>query len=78
MKSCCTLDMLPAGNTARVIEIKTCDIVARLNEMGVLLGEEVEILHRAPFGGPIALGIGNQTLALRLDEARLITVEVQF
>jgi ferrous iron transport protein A len=48
----------------------------RLCELGFDEGVDVEILHRAPFGGdPIAVRVGNMVVALRRDMARLIEVE---
>ena len=48
----------------------------RLCELGFDEGVDVEILHRAPFGGdPLAVRVGNMVVALRRDMARLIEVE---
>ena len=47
----------------------------RLHEMGFDEGVDVEVLHRAPLGDPIALRVGNMTIAIRRAEAALVTVE---
>jgi len=48
----------------------------RLCELGFDEGVDVELLHRAPFGGdPLAVRVGNMVVALRLDMARLIELE---
>ena len=48
----------------------------RLHEMGLDEGVDVEVLHKGPVGGcPIALRVGNITLALRRVQAALIEVE---
>ena len=47
----------------------------RLCELGFDEGVDVEILHRAPFGGdPLAVRVGNMVVALRREMARLIEV----
>lgn len=46
-----------------------------LHEMGFDEGVDVEVLHRAPFGGdPIALRVGNSCVALRRRLAAMIVV----
>jgi ferrous iron transport protein A len=48
----------------------------QLHEMGFDEGVDVELLHRAPFGGdPIALRVGNMSVALRKRLARMVVVE---
>ncbi|WP_310476536.1 FeoA family protein [Sandarakinorhabdus sp.] len=52
------------------------DTAQRLCELGFDEGVDVEILHRAPFGGdPLAVRVGNMVVALRCEMARLIEVE---
>jgi ferrous iron transport protein A len=47
----------------------------RLTELGVHRGAVVEVVRRAPFGGPIALRVGGGLLALRPGNARRVIVE---
>ena len=50
----------------------------RLHELGFDEGVDVELLHRAPFGGdPLAVRVGNMTVALRRAMAQLIEIEPQ-
>lgn len=52
------------------------DTAQRLHELGFDEGVDVELLHRAPFGGdPLAVRVGNMVVALRCSMARLIEVE---
>lgn len=45
----------------------------RMREMGFDEGVEVQVLHRAPFGGdPIAVRVGGATVAIRRAQAALI------
>jgi ferrous iron transport protein A len=74
-----TLETLPPRTHAVIagIDRAACgDVVwQRLHEMGFDEGVDVEVLHRAPLGDPIALRVGNMTVALRRAEAALVRVE---
>lgn len=48
----------------------------RLLELGLEVGETVEVLVVGPFGNPIALGFDGHIVALRKREAERIMVEV--
>ena len=48
----------------------------RLAELGFLPGEPVQVLHRGPGGRePLAVRVGDTMFALRLLEARCISVD---
>lgn len=52
-------------------------MIDRLREIGFDEGLPVEVLHQSPFGkDPIAVRVGNMTVALRRKEANLITVQL--
>lgn len=52
------------------------DIRDKLYELGLIPGQEIEILQDAPLGGPIKIKIGNEyCLAIRRREAAGIVVE---
>lgn len=46
----------------------------RLTELGIRHGVQVEVLRRAPFGGPLALRVAGGLLALRATQAEQILV----
>jgi ferrous iron transport protein A len=74
------IDSLAIGEVALIAAIDRAGLqpqtAQRLCELGFDEGVDVEILHRAPFGGdPIAVRVGNMVVALRRDMARLIEVE---
>lgn len=71
-----TLDSLAPGLTARVAGLAALpdDMEARLLELGFDVGAEVESLHRAPLGDPIAVRVDGATVALRRALARAILV----
>ena len=75
------LENLSRGNTATIAAIDRGgidpDTAQRLHELGFDEGVDVELLHRAPFGGdPVAVRVGNMVVALRLSMARLIEVDL--
>lgn len=71
-----TLDQLSIGQKATVTEIVGNDaIVQRIYEMGVLEGEEVEVIGFAPLGDPIEIRVHHYRLSLRKQEAARITVQ---
>ena len=62
-----TLDLLALGSRARIVAFLgiAADLADRLVEMGFDEGAEVETLHRAPMGDPIAVRVDGTTVALR-------------
>lgn len=73
------IDQLASGVPAIITSIDRAacgDLVwHRLHEMGFDEGVDVEVLHKAPLGDPIALRVGNMTIALRRAQAALIEVD---
>lgn len=70
-----TLDQLQIGQRARIDAIQGQDVLTqRLMEMGVLEGEEVELLARAPLGDPLEIRLLDSRLSLRRDEAARVLV----
>jgi ferrous iron transport protein A len=68
------LATLSPGQRGQVHSICVCNGVdatsLRLLELGFDEGIEVELLHTGPFGGnPLAVRVGNATVALRRTEA---------
>ncbi|MEZ0323837.1 MAG: ferrous iron transport protein A [Hydrogenothermaceae bacterium] len=49
----------------------------KLYELGLIPGQEIEILQDAPLGGPIKIRVGDYCLALRRKEAKGILIEEQ-
>jgi ferrous iron transport protein A len=70
-----TLDTLPSGGRARIVDITGDDAVAvRLMEMGLIEGEVVESLGAAPLGDPIEFLIRGYRLSLRGTEASRVVI----
>jgi len=75
-----TLDQLGFDTPATVAAIDWPALsegdAKRLRNLGVDEGVAVEALHGAPFGrDPLAIRIGRMQIALRLAQARAISVE---
>jgi Fe2+ transport system protein FeoA len=70
-----SLDRLQVGQRARVTAVQGDDaIVQRLLEMGLLEGEEIEVVGFAPLGDPIEIRLRDYRLSLRRSEAARIGV----
>lgn len=71
------LARLQPGQRGRITSIgATGPLKRRLMDMGVLVGEEVQVLKMAPLGDPIEVKIKSYNLSLRKKEAEGIGVEV--
>ncbi|MFK7735288.1 MAG: ferrous iron transport protein A [Pirellulaceae bacterium] len=71
-----TLAKTPAGSTVRITDIEGDDAIAmRMMEMGVLEGEVISVVGRAPLGDPIEVSVRGYRLSLRQQEAERIAVE---
>jgi ferrous iron transport protein A len=70
-----TLDEFRPGQRVRIASVAGTDaLVQRLLEMGLLEGEEVEIVGYAPLGDPVEIRLGDYRLSLRRSEAARIEV----
>jgi ferrous iron transport protein A len=72
-----TLDSLDRGQRARIVDVSGDDAIAvRLMEMGLIEGEEIEVIGFAPLGDPIEFFVRGFRLLLRGREARRVQVEL--
>jgi ferrous iron transport protein A len=69
-----TLDLVGPGSRARVAWIDPGQR-RQLEQHGIVEGALVRVESRAPFGGPLVLGIGRARLAIGRGVAREIRVE---
>ena len=71
------LDQFHAGQRLRIVSVGGADaLVQRLLEMGLLEGEEVEIVGFAPMGDPLEIRLADYRLSLRRSEASRIEVSL--
>jgi ferrous iron transport protein A len=72
-----TLDQLRVGQRARIHSLQGTDGLAqRLLEMGLLEGEEVEVMGFAPLGDPMEIRLPDYRLSLRRTEAARVAVSL--
>jgi Fe2+ transport system protein FeoA len=67
------LDRIPTGRRVRIERIDGA-LAARLAELGLLPGCEVEVVRAVPLGGPIVLDRRGFRFAIRRRDAASITV----
>ncbi len=70
------LDRLIPGQRGRIIALAGEDVlVQRLMEMGMIEGDDVEVIAIAPLGGPLEVRLGDYRLSLRRHEAARVEVQ---
>lgn len=70
-----TLDTLKLNQIVKIKGLSECGLTSKLMDMGMYPGKSVQVVFKAPFGGPIAVDMDGYTLSLRKDEASLVEVE---
>ncbi len=71
-----TLNSLRKNEKAIIKDFDIDIIPLKLLEMGCLPGNMVELLQIAPFGDPLYLDVNGSHLAIRLETAKEIEVEL--
>lgn len=71
-----TIHSLKKGEKAIIKDFDIDAIPLKLLEMGCLPGNQVELLQTAPFGDPLYLNINGAHVAIRIETACLIEVEL--
>lgn len=78
MANIVTLNKLPIGKRARVVEIRSKGIIRRrLLDLGLIKDTIIKPLHISPTGDPIAYEIRDTVIAIRSEESKDIYVENQ-
>lgn len=70
------LAQLQIGQKGIIQDFNIDLIPLKLLEMGCLPGNEVQLLQVAPFGDPLYLNVNDSYLAIRLETASVIQVEI--
>jgi DtxR family transcriptional regulator, Mn-dependent transcriptional regulator len=73
-----SLDSLHVGARGRFVRVSDSDpaMLRYLDERGIGIGDDLEVVERQPFGGPLTVVIGGTTHALGGALARAMRVEV--
>lgn len=70
-----TLDQMQTGQRGRIESLIGDDVILqRLMEMGLLEGDEIEVVGFAPLGDPMEIRLRDYRLSLRRTEAARICV----
>ena len=70
-----TLDLLAPGAHGQILEVdNTNPNLARLAELGLIAGQEVTLIQKAPLGDPIKIRIMNYELCIRREDATGINI----
>ena len=70
------LNILKKGEKAIIKEFDVDAVPLKLLEMGCLPGNVVELLQIAPFGDPLYLNINGSHVAIRIETAKEIEVDL--
>ena len=71
-----TLATLKEGQEGLIHEFTDDLMASKLLSMGVLPGKLLRLIRRLPFGGGLYIKIGEQNIALRLEEAKNIVLDM--
>ena len=71
-----TLNILKKGEKAIIKDFDVDAVPLKLLEMGCLPGKVVEWLQIAPFGDPLYLNINGSHVAIRIETAKEIEVDL--
>ncbi|MBD5606359.1 MAG: metal-dependent transcriptional regulator [Candidatus Eremiobacteraeota bacterium] len=71
-----SLSQLGPGDTARVhgVTEEISEILRYLAEIGLRPGADIEVLEKAPLGGPVTVRVGETRHAISLELAGMVTV----
>ncbi len=70
------LNILKKGEKAIIKDFDVDSVPLKLLEMGCLPGNVVELLQIAPFGDPLYLNINGSHVAIRIETAKEIEVDL--
>lgn len=69
-----TLDLLPYGVSAKIIEVSETSYACTLLTMGILPNVTISVLRSSPFGQALYVKVGDNYIAMRRKESQSITV----
>ena len=63
------------GDKGEMYSILDSELEQKLLEMGCTPGEQIEVVRKAPFDGPIAILVSSYVLSIRKEDAMKIEVK---
>ncbi len=75
----CCLEELSPGTIGRFVRVSDSDpeMLRYLAEQGIALGDELEVIGRQPFGGPVFVRVGEREMPLGGGLARAMRIELE-
>jgi ferrous iron transport protein A len=67
---------LAISTKGEIRSISDSDLEQKLLEMGCTPGEKIEVVRRAPFGGPVAILVSSYVLSIRKEDALKIDIKL--
>jgi len=67
---------LKVGTKGEMCMISDPELEQKLLEMGCTPGEKIQLIRKAPFGGPIAILVSSYILSIRKDDAEKIEIKI--
>jgi len=70
------LSELSKGSRAMIVSVNSSPLEVTLMQLGVVTGDIITLSDFAPFGGPLAMQVGGNKVALRRSDAARIEVKM--
>ena len=71
-----TLDLLEARQGGTITLVKAGpELIRRMAALGIRTGRRVEVIRRAPLGGPLQIRIGHTDVLIRREDAARINID---
>ena len=67
---------LKVGTKCQMCMISDPELEQKLLEMGCTPGEKIQLIRKAPFGGPIAILVSSYILSIRKYDAEKIAIKL--
>lgn len=73
-----TLDKLSKNSAATIISLTHPDtaLLSRIMALGIIPGEQIEVINVAPLGCPMQVKIGDTFVSVRKADAQFVEIEV--
>jgi ferrous iron transport protein A len=62
------------GKRGVITKVKSGFLAAKMADLGLFEGNEIEVIFKAPLGDPLAVAVSGTVVSLRLEEAEWITI----
>ena len=70
------LDFAPGDRgTIQSIDSAHIDFASRMYSLGMVPGQQIQMLHQAPFGDPMQVRVGQTLVSIRRRDAEVIKLD---